>query len=67
VRLRKKRRGDLGDAWKTRPKRSRLEGTEDEHIEAEARKNGRYGQRAKEVAARTVMKHPKEEGHAKVK
>jgi len=28
-------------------------------------KSGRYGKRAKEVAARTVMKHHKEEGHKK--
>lgn len=27
-----------------------------EHIKEEARKEGRYGKRAKEVAARTVMK-----------
>jgi len=36
-----------------------------EHIEAEAKKNSRYGRRAKEVAARTVLKHHQEEGHAK--
>jgi hypothetical protein len=33
-----------------------------EHIKESAQKSGRYG---KEVAARTVMKHHKEEGHAK--
>ena len=34
-----------------------------EHIKESAQKSGRYGKRAKEVAARTVMKHHKEEGH----
>jgi hypothetical protein len=34
-----------------------------EHIKESAEKSGRYGSRAKEVAARTVMKHHKEEGH----
>jgi hypothetical protein len=34
-----------------------------EHIKASAKKSGRYGNRAEEVAARTVMKHHKEEGH----
>jgi hypothetical protein len=34
-----------------------------EHIKEDAEKSGRYGKRAKEVAARTVMKHHKEEGH----
>ena len=36
-----------------------------EHIEESAKKSGAYGKRAKEVAARTVMKHHKEEGHKK--
>ncbi len=36
-----------------------------EHIKRNARKEGRHGQRAKEVAARTVMKHHKQEGHKK--
>ena len=36
-----------------------------EHIKKSAQKEGRYGKRAKEVAARTVMKHHKERGHAK--
>ena len=36
-----------------------------EHIKESAEKSGRYGKRAKEVAARTVMKHHKEEGHKK--
>ena len=34
-----------------------------EHIKESAEKSGRYGDRAEEVAARTVMKHHKEEGH----
>ena len=34
-----------------------------EHIKASAQRNGRYGKRAKEVAARTVLKHHKEQGH----
>jgi hypothetical protein len=36
-----------------------------EHILQSARKSGRYGKRAKEVAARVVMKHHKEKNHAK--
>ena len=36
-----------------------------EHIKESSEKSGRYGQRAKEVAARTVMKHHKEQGHEK--
>ena len=38
-----------------------------EHIKEDAQKEGRYGKRAEEVAARTVMKHHAEEGHAKGK
>jgi hypothetical protein len=34
-----------------------------EHIKDSSKKSGRYGDRAEEVAARTVMKHHKEEGH----
>ena len=34
-----------------------------EHIKEEAEKSGRYGGRAEEVAARTVLKHHKEERH----
>jgi len=34
-----------------------------EHIKESAEKSGRYGKRATEVAARTVMKHHKQEGH----
>ena len=36
-----------------------------EHIKESAEKSGRYGGRAKEVAARTVQKHHREEGHKK--
>jgi hypothetical protein len=36
-----------------------------EHIKESAEKSGRYGKRAAEVAARTVMKHHKEAGHKK--
>ncbi len=36
-----------------------------EHIKASAQKSGRYGRRAKEVAARTVMKEHKAKGHPK--
>ena len=34
-----------------------------EHIKNSSESNGRYGKRAKEVAARTVMKQHKEKGH----
>ncbi len=36
-----------------------------EHILDNARKTGRYGKRAKEVAARTVLKQHKKKGHRK--
>ncbi len=36
-----------------------------EHIKESAEKSGRYGDRAEEVAARTVRKHHKEERHKK--
>jgi hypothetical protein len=36
-----------------------------EHIKESAQTSGRYGQRAEEVAARTVMKQHKEAGHKK--
>lgn len=36
-----------------------------EHIKAAAQRSGRYGRRAKEVAARTVMKQHKSRGHSK--
>jgi hypothetical protein len=38
-----------------------------EHIKEDAQKSGRYGKRAKEVAARTVMKQHKVQGHRKGK
>lgn len=34
-----------------------------EHIKESAEKSGRYGKRAEEVAARTVMKEHKKKGH----
>jgi len=34
-----------------------------EHIKKSAEKEGRYGKRAEEVAARTVLKHHQEQGH----
>jgi hypothetical protein len=36
-----------------------------EHIKESAEESGRYGERAEEVAARTVLKHHKEKGHKK--
>ena len=36
-----------------------------EDIKRSAERDGRYGNRAKEVAARTVLKHHRQEGHAK--
>ena len=36
-----------------------------EHIKESAQASGRYGKRAKEVAARTVMKEHSEAGHRK--
>jgi hypothetical protein len=36
-----------------------------EHIKESAEKSGRYGERAEEVAARTVLKQHKDEGHKK--
>jgi hypothetical protein len=36
-----------------------------EHIKESAKKSGRYGRRAEEVAARTVMKQHAQEGHTK--
>ena len=35
-----------------------------EHIKESAERSGRYGKRAKEVAARTVMKQHKTKGHS---
>jgi hypothetical protein len=34
-----------------------------EHIDEEAQKSGRYGKRAKDVGAPSVMNHQKAEGH----
>lgn len=34
-----------------------------EHIKKSAQRSGRYGRRATEVAARTVLKHHKQQGH----
>jgi len=36
-----------------------------EHIKESAKKEGRYGKRAEEVAARTVLKQHKEKGQRK--
>jgi hypothetical protein len=36
-----------------------------EHIKESAERSGRYGGRAKEVAARTVLKEHKKKGHKK--
>jgi hypothetical protein len=36
-----------------------------EHIKESAERSGRYGSRAKEVAARTVLKQHKAKGHSK--
>lgn len=36
-----------------------------EHIKESAQRSGRYGERAREVAARTVLKQHKEKGHEK--
>ena len=36
-----------------------------EHIKESAKKEGRYGKRAEEVAARTVMKQHGDKGHKK--
>jgi hypothetical protein len=46
---------------------SKKEQREYEHILQNARRSGRYGKRAKEVAARTVMKQHKQKGHSKGK
>jgi hypothetical protein len=44
---------------------SEKEQREYEHIKESAEKSGRYGERAEEVAARTVIKQHKEKGHKK--
>jgi hypothetical protein len=51
------------------PERKHLRGVSEkeqrqyEHIKEEAQKEGRYGKRTKEVAARTVMKQHREKSH----
>jgi hypothetical protein len=53
------------------PGRQHLRGVSDkeqrqyEHIKESAEKSGRYGKRAAEVAARTVLKEHKSKGHQK--
>lgn len=53
------------------PQKKHLKGVSDkeqreyEHIKESAEKSGRYGDRAEEVAARTVMKQHKEKHHKK--
>lgn len=44
---------------------SKKEQREYEHIKKKAQRSGRYKGRAKEVAARTVMKHHRQRGHGK--
>lgn len=46
---------------------SNKEQREYEHIKESAEKSGRYGDRAEEVAARTVMKQHKQQQHKKGK
>ena len=46
---------------------SHKEQREYEHIKENAQQSGRYGKRAEEVAARTVLKHHRQEGHKKGK
>ncbi|MGH9327040.1 MAG: hypothetical protein ACRD2B_10215 [Terriglobia bacterium] len=42
---------------------SKREERQYEHIKKSAQRSGRYGKRAKEVAARTVLKQHKQKGH----
>jgi hypothetical protein len=44
---------------------SKKEQRQHEHIKESAETSGRYGKRAKEVAARTVLKQHKKKGHKK--
>jgi hypothetical protein len=44
---------------------SAKEQREYEHIKENAEKSGRYGNRAAEVAARTVLKQHRQKGHGK--
>jgi hypothetical protein len=52
------------------PGRKHLKGVSDkeqreyEHIKKSAEESGRYGDRAEEVAARTVLKQHKQAGHS---
>lgn len=63
--------GDTRDEERRMPNRKHLRGVSNkeqrqyEHIKEKAQKSGRYGKRAKEVAARTVLKQHKRKGHAK--
>jgi hypothetical protein len=53
------------------PQKKHLRGVSDkeqrqyEHIKEDAERTGRYGKRAEEVAARTVLKQHHDKGHAK--
>jgi hypothetical protein len=63
--------GETGAKEEPMPGKKHLRGVsakeqrEYEHIKEGAQRSGRYGDRAKEVAARTVMKKHKAEGHGK--
>lgn len=61
------RKGEIMPAGKHLRGVSKKEQRQYEHIKESAEKSGRYGKRAKEVAARTVLKEHKEKGHAKEK
>src|SRR5579885_324766 len=60
---------DREGAWMAEKQKEHLRGVGEkeqrqyEHIKEDAEKSGRYGKRAEEVAARTVLKHHKEEHH----
>lgn len=51
------------------PRKKQVQGVSDkeqrqyEHIKESAEKSGRYGDRAEEVAARTVLKQHAQDGH----
>ena len=51
------------------PEKKHLKGVSDkeqrQYVKESAQREGRYGKRAKEVAARTVMKEHKQKGHEK--
>lgn len=59
----KNRRGEVEHLRGVGPKEQRMY----EHIVEESRKEGRYKGREEEVAARTVLKRHKAEGHEKGK